>query len=101
MHTRSLAREATKEIHKYVETLPIMSDIIKGTVNRENYTQYLVDLQHIYRALENHSFFDPAWNVQRCDAIQRDLEELGSGSDSGPSCPTVSYCKYISCLTDK
>eukprot|EP00930_Biecheleria_cincta_P083083 TRINITY_DN72712_c0_g1_i1.p1 TRINITY_DN72712_c0_g1~~TRINITY_DN72712_c0_g1_i1.p1 ORF type:complete len:516 (-),score=116.12 TRINITY_DN72712_c0_g1_i1:260-1771(-) len=45
-------KEGTKEAHKAAETVHFVREFIKGRVSREIYAQFVVNLFHVYKALE-------------------------------------------------
>lgn len=45
-------KEGTKDAHKAAETVHFVREFIKGRVSREIYAQFVVNLFHVYKALE-------------------------------------------------
>lgn len=56
-NNRAVIRQNTKNIHKYVESLPIMESIMKQTITPKAYIDYLMQLYAIYNAIEMHPLY--------------------------------------------
>ena len=50
---RKKAKALTARIHKYVENLPIMKEIMSSELNPERYLKYLIQIRAIYNAIES------------------------------------------------
>lgn len=103
-----LLKQGTAESHKAAENVHFVREFIKGKVPRDLYAQFIVDLLHIYTALEealelcaDHDLVEPLYfpeELNRAEALRRDVEYL-CGADwqqqRQPSPVTEEYAARI------
>jgi heme oxygenase len=102
---REIVKKDTEEIHKKVEKSPIMSKIINKSIRPQEYYQYLIDIDNIYRTLYDKLKGTCLPHINHTN-IQKDIELMKSKfgfEDISSSISCCSYCKYlksIRCSTD-
>lgn len=101
---RQSIKENTKDIHRYVENLPIMKEIVGRTVGPEAYTNYLVQIRAIYSAIENNPAYTRlGWGLSLEGNYGRDIDEMKKMfkiDHVSISEITSIYCRYLSELID-
>ena len=61
---RDEIKKQTRDIHKYVENLPIMKSMINSSITDISYMTYLIQLYSIYNSIENNEQFKKlGWNI--------------------------------------
>ncbi|MBY0522992.1 MAG: biliverdin-producing heme oxygenase [Gemmataceae bacterium] len=88
-------REATADLHRRIEQLPVAQAMIEGRIRREDYVRLLGQLHHVHSALESeltankalHGVFRPS--MVRLGAIRGDLSVLGAPLPPSPSAETA------------
>lgn len=100
---RDKVKKETEEIHRHVETLPIMSKIIDSTITHAQYANYLVNMQHIYSTIEHNDIFQELeWDINLLPAVTKDIAVLQDRGFSGEiKMPISIYCKYLEKLTNR
>eukprot|EP00933_Yihiella_yeosuensis_P044381 TRINITY_DN39492_c0_g1_i1.p1 TRINITY_DN39492_c0_g1~~TRINITY_DN39492_c0_g1_i1.p1 ORF type:complete len:512 (-),score=148.56 TRINITY_DN39492_c0_g1_i1:199-1734(-) len=101
-------KEGTKVAHKAAETVHFVHEFIKGRVTREIYSQLVVNLFHVYSAIEEaleenceHPLVEPLYfpdELDRKETLRQDAEFfLGSNweSETMPSKVTREYVARI------
>lgn len=74
---RDQAKNSSKRVHKYVENLPIMKQILSSSVKPDKYYNYLIQIQAIYRSIENNKCFDQFNLRLDCDKLcQNDINQM-------------------------
>lgn len=56
MTLRQKVKTQTKDLHRYVECLPVMHSIVTGKVSINDYLQYLVNVREIYHGITCNSY---------------------------------------------
>lgn len=101
-------KQGTKEAHKAAETVHFVHEFIKGRVPREIYAQFVVNLYHVYLALEealdacaDHPLVEPLYfpeELRRAPALKKDAEYF-NGPDweekMSPSQVTMEYVERM------
>jgi len=74
---RDEVKKLTKDIHKYVENLPVMKAIIASEITPQSYIDYMYQIHLIYEAIEsNGCFAELGWNVKLADSYLNDIVNL-------------------------
>ena len=74
---RKKAKALTARIHKYVENLPIMKEIMSSDLDPKRYLKYLIQIQGIYNAIEsNKTYSELGWNVYLSENYQSDINSI-------------------------
>ena len=56
--------KALVRIQKYVETLPIMKEIMSSELDPKRYLKYLIQIRAIYNAIESNKIYkELGWNL--------------------------------------
>lgn len=96
---REKVKNLTKEIHKYVENLPIMKSIIASEITPQSYIDYMYQIYLIYQAIESNKYFIKiGWNVKLADNYLNDivnLEKIFEIERSDCFGITRIYCDYL------
>jgi len=97
----TILKEYTDKKHREVENTEFVKYLLSGNITKEDYVSYLFELFYIYSTLENlakkHNLLDGMEEIQRANAIEKDLTELDS-SYSRDLLPSTK--KYINHLFD-
>ena len=97
-------REGTKDSHRLAERAPFIQRFFRGQLSREEYRTFLLQLYHIYTALEenqeryqNHEVFGPVIFPELCrkDALVQDLNFYFGDSSWQQLPPTEATQAYI------
>jgi heme oxygenase len=101
-------KDGTKDAHKEAETVNFVREFIKGKVPREIYAQLVVNLYHVYGALEealeanaDHELVDPIHfpdELERAQTLKKDAEFFCGPdweSEMQPSPVTLEYVQRI------
>lgn len=108
-----LMKQASRPQHTAAENSTFITQLMRGQLNLEAYTKYLVNLAWLYEALEEQTAMGVAressesiWDsrLNRLDAISSDLEELGVENwraSTKPSSAMLSYIEHIKSLNGK
>ncbi len=106
-------REGTKEAHRQAERTPFIRQFFAGRLSLDVYSEFLVQLFHIYTALEEHqehhrkhSVFGRIYypSLYRRNALIQDLNYFYEGNhweDILPHKATVNYVKRIASLSNE
>lgn len=101
---RNNIKKETVDIHRYVESLPIMKHIMSKTVNPESYINYLNQIYYIYLAIENNPLYlKLGWNIFLSEKHSNDIKSLESKysiSTKNVLPITKIYCSYIENIKD-
>ena len=90
---RKKAKALTARIHKYVENLPIMKEIMSPNLDPKRYLKYLIQIRAIYSAIESNKTYDElGWNLYLADNYQCDI-------DSTQTMYSISEYEYLE-ITD-
>ena len=74
---RKKAKTITSHIHKYVENLPIMKEIMSSNLDPKRYLKYLIQIQGIYNAIEsNKTYSELDWNLYLAENYQSDINSI-------------------------
>lgn len=95
---RNKVKILTKDIHKYVETLPLMQLVTDRTVSPQIYYNYLSQLKSIYRTIEDHDFFSKTFDFRLHERCQKDCQEIAKQhnlQEIEPSKITDIYTNYL------
>lgn len=93
---RNIIKEETKEIHKYVENLPIMTEIMSGKITIESYSQYLYQIYRIYQTIEKHPLYQELeWNISLSEKCFQDISLITSDDEEFELEITKIYCQYL------
>lgn len=102
---RKKAKVITSRIHKYVENLPIMKEIMSSDLDPERYLKYLIQIQEIYNAIEyNKIYSELGWDVYLAENYQSDIKLIQSNFlifDYKYLEITDIYASYLSSITNK
>jgi len=93
-------KEATYDKHKKAEKLLFNVKMIKGELNKEQYSNYLLSQLSIFSTIED-NFELPHEGLRRKEAITKDLKELGVNDLSDVDKYTLTYTEYLSGLTQE
>lgn len=100
---RDRIKTDTKNIHKYVENLPIMKQILESNITPQKYLNYLCQLKHIYRAIETNYYYEMLdWDFNLYQKCNHDIEELQKKFNlKTPEILPITqiYCDYLAKLT--
>jgi len=98
-------KEGTKDAHKAAETVHFVHEFIKGHVTWEVYAQFVVNLYHIYRALEEaldsneeHPLVDSLYfpeELQRTQSLREDAEFFHGPDWEMKTAPSEVTCEYV------
>ncbi|WP_068467645.1 biliverdin-producing heme oxygenase [Candidatus Protochlamydia phocaeensis] len=102
-------KEATSSIHTAVESHPFMKKLLDGSLDEKCYHQHLIDLESVYRALEEgirkslkkESNLSTVYvkELERADAIQQDLQSATFAAlKASPSPAAQEYVKHLNYL---
>lgn len=106
-------REGTKDSHRLAERSPFIQRFFKGQISKEEYRFFLLQLYHIYSALEEHQerlhphpVFGKIYfpELHRKAALKKDLNFFFGGSswEEIPTTPaTQAYTKRIRLLAEE
>lgn len=101
---RNNIKQNTKDIHKYVENLPIMKKIINKTIIPELYLTYLNQLLYIYKAIENNKFFFTLnCDISLYDKCKLDIDNIKKNfklNNDNVLEITKIYCNYLENIND-
>ena len=75
---REKTKNITKDIHKYVEKLPIMTKIMNKSITPKEYVDYLNQIAHIYKFFEENVIFKSFGWLLLYDKCMEDIEEIES-----------------------
>ena len=97
---RNKVKNDTKEIHKYVEKLPIMKAILSNSISSSNYLNYLIQLSYIYKSIESNKLYEKLeWNIKLYNNSIKDIKILSKDNEViVPYSITTIYCNYLSCI---
>eukprot|EP00931_Biecheleriopsis_adriatica_P022412 TRINITY_DN14413_c0_g1_i2.p1 TRINITY_DN14413_c0_g1~~TRINITY_DN14413_c0_g1_i2.p1 ORF type:complete len:495 (+),score=121.13 TRINITY_DN14413_c0_g1_i2:24-1487(+) len=98
-------KEGTKEAHKAAETVHFVREFIKGRVDRQVYAQFVVNLYHIYKALEEgleacaehplvESLHFPE-ELERTESLKQDAEYFLGGNWEQETMPSQVTREYV------
>lgn len=98
-------KELTLEKHKDAERSMFARKLMSGEISIDDYSNYLIQMGYIYRALEAKAYefniFDDLPGLARAEKIQEDIVEL-VGEDNGidylPA--TLKYVDYLKSLRE-
>ncbi|MEN9749564.1 MAG: hypothetical protein RL149_642 [Actinomycetota bacterium] len=108
-----LMKQASRPQHTAAENSTFITQLMRGQLNLEAYTKYLINLAWLYEAIEEQTATGLAresseliWDsrLNRLDAITSDLEALGVENwkaTTKPSNAMVSYIEHIKSLNGK
>lgn len=101
---REIIKNQTRNIHNYLENLPIMSQIINQKITPQNYINYLNQIKHIYNVIETNNCYK-SLNIdifiyQKCDNDITQIEKLYNIKRSVVYPITNIYCSYLSDIKD-
>lgn len=108
-----LLRESSRPQHRSAESSDFITRLMKGELDLQAYTKYLINMAWLYQALEakvaegepfesSEALWDDKLN--RLESISRDLEALGVINWRATTAPTesmASYIAHIEALTGK
>ena len=97
--TMDLLREGTADLHRKAETQPFQISLVRGTVTREQYADWLSQMHWIHERLERH-LLALRQRDARCASLVRDdllmaprltadLRALGVEPGAGPALPST------------
>lgn len=108
-----LLRESSRPQHRSAESSDFITRLMKGELDLQAYTKYLINMAWLYQALEakvaegepfesSEALWDDKLN--RLESISRDLEALGVidwRATTAPTASMASYIAHIEALTGK
>lgn len=99
----TILKDATWDKHRQIEKLPLIQTMFEGKFNDVMYIDYLYELKHIYKKIEDlsneHHITDGMPDLDRYDAICKDIEELGIIVDRDLMPSTISYMEHLDKLS--
>lgn len=99
-------RELTQPKHDIADKLPFLDKVFNKTATKEEYLNYLVQMEPLYQTLETkaneYGILKDFPGIERYARIKADREELEAdiGKTFTVMPETQAYCKYLSELTD-
>ena len=94
-------KEATADLHKEAESLPLIRSIFAGKVDKQAYADYLYQLHLIYVTMEDIAdelgVTDGIQNIKRAHLIREDIVELLGPTEKNHFFrkPTLEYFDYL------
>lgn len=93
-------KEITKDLHTEAEKTKLAKALIKGTITKEEYADYLYQMLLVYGPLEFgcklQGFFDTLPDVERTSKIYKDFIELAGTNYTNTWLPsTIAYHNYV------
>lgn len=93
-------KEITKDLHSDAERTEFAKHLLSGTIDKEEYANYLYQMMLIYGPIENacrsQGFFKNLPDIERAWAIYQDFIELAGKDYQYKWLPsTIEYHKYI------
>lgn len=107
MSISTLLRESSRTEHKEAESSKFIVELMRGQLNLEAYTRYLVNLGWLYKALEQmvatgepFPTSEPIWDsrLSRLQSISNDIEALGVVDWQNTTVPSSAMKSYIAHL---
>ena len=102
---RKKAKALTARIHKYVETLPIMREIMSSELDPKRYLKYLIQIRAIYNAIESNKIYkELGWNLFLTENYKCDIDSIKSRFnilDEKYLEITDIYCSHLTYIKNK
>lgn len=100
----TILKDATWDKHREIEKLPLIQVMFDGKFNEVMYADYLYELKHIYKKIEDlsdkHNITDGMPDLNRYDAICKDIAELNITFDRDLMQSTVEYLEHLDHLSN-
>lgn len=100
----TILKDATWAKHREIEKLPLIAVMFEGKFTKEMYLDYLYELKHIYQKIEElsdkHNITEGMPDLNRYNAICKDIEELGGYPDRELMPATTSYLQHLETLSN-
>ena len=93
-------KELTKDLHTEAEKTKLAKALIKGTISKEEYANYLYQMLLVYGPLEFgckiQGFFDTLPGIERTGRIYKDFIEIAGKEYTNKWLPsTIAYHNYV------
>jgi|694.fasta_scaffold06741_4 heme oxygenase len=99
----TILKDATWAKHREIEKLPLIQTMFEGKFNDVMYIDYLYELKHIYKKIEDlsneHGITEGMPDLDRYNAICKDMEELGIIVDRDLMPSTIAYLAHLDKLS--
>ena len=101
---RQKIKDFTRKIHKYVENRQLMNEIMETTITRQKYLQYLIQLNEIYKSIENNKVFvETELDIKFQEKCQEDINVLSENNKEYTNLLEITniYCNYLKQISNK